>query len=74
MEVGARLQSFPEAALSLRTSTGQAERCVRSLEVRRRGNVGSAESTDVLSFRTRSQGAEDEMVKEQLILNINKII
>lgn len=29
---------------------------------------------DVLNFRSRGQGARDEMVKEQLVLNINKIL
>lgn len=49
----------------------EAWRCIRSLEVRRRKKgVGCAESTDVLSFGTRRQGARHKMVKEQLILNI----
>lgn len=73
-EVGARLERSQESALPLRTSTEQDERRIRNLEVRRRRKVGFAGSADVLSFRTRGQGAYNEMVKEQFTLNINKII
>lgn len=47
-----------------------------SLEVKRRRKAGRTGNTDVLSFRTRGHGAGNgnEIVKEQLILNMNKIL
>lgn len=71
---GSQAGEFPGVSSAPRTSTEQDERHIRNLEVRRRRKVGFAGSADVLSFRSRGQGVDNEMVKEQLTLNINKII